>query len=640
MPILLTIVGTVVLLGVGGFLVLRGREADRAEPDAARPVGPAVVGLRAGVAGSGWLRNQRWPNGSWKTASRPIGGLSSGPRSSLRSARLHPVGSAASTSDTVRCSVTALPRAGSGGCDACHVERVGHHPAGSVDGQLAVPDAPVVHDDRVDGHLGAEVLAVPLDRGARVGHADVRGSAHSIVVLLSLFLDAAPGHGHALPRSRREAAGDDEALVAAQHERRPARPRRRPRAARAARAVPASRSAAPSGPGAPRGRSGCRRRRRGAGSGRGRRTKRSGSAKTAGSRLAAPSRAATFSPRADRDAVELDVGRRGALEEVQRRVVPQHLLDERGRRGRVVVERRRARRSRWARLGEERGEAVAEAVDAGLVARVEQQHDGRDELARREPVTAVALLHERGEQVVARVRSARSAASRSTYAANSSHARCAFRWACSSGSTSYILTMACDQSRSSFQSAVGRAEQLADDEDRAAAPRSVAMTSTRPSRSRTRSTSSSRAAATSSTRGRSRVDVATGEGARDEPAQPRVLRRLRVEDRVGVQPVERRPRVVATGARGRRMRPSRRSRSTSLAAACVVVTHRPEALVPQDRCLLARHGERRVGVGDESGVGQVEGRARHGHRAHASTLPHRSHGRAEGPHGIRHGSGP
>ena len=28
-PILLTIVGTVVLLGVGGFLVLRGREADR-----------------------------------------------------------------------------------------------------------------------------------------------------------------------------------------------------------------------------------------------------------------------------------------------------------------------------------------------------------------------------------------------------------------------------------------------------------------------------------------------------------------------------------------------------------------------------------------------------------------------------------
>ena len=28
-PILLTIVGTLVLLGVGGFLVLRGREADR-----------------------------------------------------------------------------------------------------------------------------------------------------------------------------------------------------------------------------------------------------------------------------------------------------------------------------------------------------------------------------------------------------------------------------------------------------------------------------------------------------------------------------------------------------------------------------------------------------------------------------------
>lgn len=31
-PILLTVVGTVVLLGIGGFLVLRGREADRSRP--------------------------------------------------------------------------------------------------------------------------------------------------------------------------------------------------------------------------------------------------------------------------------------------------------------------------------------------------------------------------------------------------------------------------------------------------------------------------------------------------------------------------------------------------------------------------------------------------------------------------------
>ena len=51
--------------------------------------------------GNRWLRNQRWPNGSWNTATRPAGGLSSGPRS-----RVTPccctLAAAASQSATVR----------------------------------------------------------------------------------------------------------------------------------------------------------------------------------------------------------------------------------------------------------------------------------------------------------------------------------------------------------------------------------------------------------------------------------------------------------------------------------------------------------------------------------------------------------
>ena len=61
----------------------------------------------------GWFRNHRWPNGSMKTATRPAGGLSSGPRAITVPVAVTRA-AAASQSSTVRCRVTAAPRSGAG----------------------------------------------------------------------------------------------------------------------------------------------------------------------------------------------------------------------------------------------------------------------------------------------------------------------------------------------------------------------------------------------------------------------------------------------------------------------------------------------------------------------------------------------
>ena len=119
------------------------------------------------------MRNQRWPNGSRNTATRPAGGLSSGPRS-----RVTPFSTTraatASQSSTVRCRLTSLPPGRVRGRHARRLELVGHHPARPVHGELAVADPAVVHHDRLVDHLGPQRGDVPLDRGAAVGHAEVR----------------------------------------------------------------------------------------------------------------------------------------------------------------------------------------------------------------------------------------------------------------------------------------------------------------------------------------------------------------------------------------------------------------------------------------------------------------------------------
>ena len=121
----------------------------------------------------GRLRNHRWPNGSRSTATRPAGGLSSGPRSiAVPAARRAP--RAASTSATVRCSVTGLPRAGR----RRSTRRLGNSSAiiqpRTVDVELDVADPAVGHHDRLVRTTRAEHRRVPVDRGAGVGDGEVR----------------------------------------------------------------------------------------------------------------------------------------------------------------------------------------------------------------------------------------------------------------------------------------------------------------------------------------------------------------------------------------------------------------------------------------------------------------------------------
>ena len=188
---------------------------------------------------------------------------------------------------------------------------------------------------------------------------------------------------------------------------------------------------------------------------------RSGSAKTAGSRLAAPEQRGDLLARLEVDAGHVGRLLGGALEQVQRRVVAQELLDQPVATAGVVadVERRPVGRR------EPGVQAVAEAVDARLVPGVEQQHRGRHELVRRQPVAAVARLHEVGQQVVAG--RLRALGGELLDVGRELGAGRAARPPPAAGvrSTSYIFTIACDQGRSRCRSASGT-------------PSSSAMTST------------------------------------------------------------------------------------------------------------------------------------------------------------------
>src|SRR5690242_7776860 len=62
---------------------------------------------------------------------------------------------------------------GVGRCHAGGFELVRHHPPCSGYGQLAVPHVPVRHHDRVEGHLGAENVDVPLDGATAICHTEV-----------------------------------------------------------------------------------------------------------------------------------------------------------------------------------------------------------------------------------------------------------------------------------------------------------------------------------------------------------------------------------------------------------------------------------------------------------------------------------
>ena len=103
-------------------------------------------------------------------------------------------------------------------------------------------------------------------------------------------------------------------------------------------------------------------------------------------------------PRGDGDPADLDVLGGGALEQLQRGVEAHQLLDRRRQQGRVV-----AQPLQLVGVLEQREQPVAADVDRRLVAGVEQQDAGGDQLVLGQPVAlGVAHLHQVGEQVLAR----------------------------------------------------------------------------------------------------------------------------------------------------------------------------------------------------------------------------------------------
>ena len=269
----------------------------------------------------------------------------------------------------------------------------------------------------------------------------------------------------------------------------------------------------------------------------------------------------------------------------------EHLLDE-GFRGAGLGSRR-----------EERGEPVAEPVDARLVAGVEQQHRGRHQLMGRQPVAAVADRDQVGEQVVARCRKPVLRQGFPTYAANSALATTASASCSGVRLSSYILTIACDHGRSRWRSASGPAEQLGDDEDRQRFGE-VGDDVERPVGGEMGGAVVEQPGGQLLDPGAEAGHVAAAERALHETAQPGVLRRLTVEDRVGVQPVERLPLVVGFA---RPEDPAERPLPEDLAAGGVAGRDPdPEAAVPGDRRFGPEGGEGGVRVGDDVRVRQVQ----------------------------------
>ena len=127
--------------------------------------------------------------------------------------------------------------------------------------------------------------------------------------------------------------------------------------------------------------------------------------------------------RLDRDRPDPNRLGRGPLEQLQRRVVPDQLLDGARHQARV-----RAQPGQLAGVGEQRVGPVADDVDARLVPGHLQQHRGRDQLVLGQPAAVrVPGRDQVGEQVLARVPApVRRSASR-TYATYSAAAASAAR---------------------------------------------------------------------------------------------------------------------------------------------------------------------------------------------------------------------
>ena len=182
--------------------------------------------------------------------------------------------------------------------------------------------------------------------------------------------------------------------------------------------------------------------------------------------------------------------------------------------------------------------AVAADVHRRLVAGVEQQDAGGDQLVLGEPVAVgVAHAHQVADQVLAR---APCAARRPARAGRRRTRRPRARRTSSISVVrpySYIFTIALDHGRSSGRSASGTPEQLGDDGDRQLLGH--ARTAGRPAPSRRSARPARRPAAGQVLDPRAQpLDVPAGERRADQPAQPGVLGRLHLQDGVAVDEVE------------------------------------------------------------------------------------------------------
>ena len=299
-------------------------------------------------------------------------------------------------------------------------------------------------------------------------------------------------------------------------------------------------------------------------------------------------------PGRDRDAANLEVRRRRAIEELQRRVVPQELLDEGGD-ARVIPRVDGTRRARR----EPAVQAVAEAVDGCLVSGVEQQDRRRDELALGQFLAAIAHLHQVGEQI--RAGRAHPLARQLADVCREVAARRARRALLLGGALDLIHL---DDGLAPWAQEVlvdiGEAEQFGDHQDRQwlgiggdDIERRAAV-----------------GGLVQQLRGelldarRQPLHVAAPEGAGDQTPQPGVLRRLRVEDGVRVQPVEGLPLGLGPA---RHEDPAQSPLPQHRAG--LLVRGRDEglqALVPGQGGTGTLGGEGRIRVGEEAGVGEIQ----------------------------------
>ena len=301
--------------------------------------------------------------------------------------------------------------------------------------------------------------------------------------------------------------------------------------------------------------------------------------------------AAHLLPRADGDAADVDVLVGPAGEHVQRRVVPQLLLGGAG-----GIRRGLPRR-------EQRGHGAAQRMDRGLVPRVQQQDRRRRHLAVGQGRILGLRAHEVGQQALAR----RGAHVLDALPDIGREGRRGLRRALLVGACPSGLVHRDHRGGPGEQPrrvGVRHAEQARDGQDRHRAAIGGQQVEGRAVPRRPAGHLVQQAAAGRLDPRGQRGDPPRGEGAQHQPPQAGVPRRLELEHRVALDPVERRE--VRRHRAGRRRLPSEAPVPQERGHRGVRGRHRHAVLLPPHHG-PERAGARveRVGILHEVGIGRV-----------------------------------